>query len=411
MELVNRFILILFSILVVFNVSRLLIGLTLANWHQLRHLNRQQRTLPRSLPTMSVIIPAYNEEKYIQRAVKSVLRQTGVQFEVIVVDDGSTDHTGILLDKMGQRYPQLVVLHQNNQGKSRAINHGLAKATGELVMVLDADSYLGEQALMTMSQHFVDPQVIGMSANVRITRPLNWIEWVQKIEYLLGYRLKGSEESLGLEYIIGGVGSTFRRQAMQKVGGYDTDSVTEDIDFTLKLITAFGNRGWRFGYANDVMAYTPPVQTFTELIRQRLRWKYGRFKALVKYRQLIFSTTGQYTKTLSWWKLPKVYGEELMMLLEPVLILWIIGIAIAYLDPTTIISILVLYTVFALATFIPEDLSPFERLQLLLVAPLTYFILYVINVVDWICLIRCLRKWRAIVRNQDQTARWEHVQR
>ncbi len=99
---------------------------------------------------------------------------------MIVVDDGSTDHTGILLDKMGQRYPQLVVLHQNNQGKSRAINHGLAKATGELVMVLDADSYLGEQALMTMSQHFVDPQVIGMSANVRITRPLNWIEWVQK---------------------------------------------------------------------------------------------------------------------------------------------------------------------------------------------------------------------------------------
>lgn len=409
--MVNRVILIIFSILIVFNVTRLLVGLTLANIHQLRQLKRREGLAVAPLPSISVIIPAYNEEKFIQRAVKSVLRQTGVKFEVIVVDDGSTDHTGRLLDKMGQRYPALVVLHQNNQGKSRAINHGLAKATSDLVMVLDADSYLGPGALATMSRHFVDPQVLGMSANVRITRPTNWLEWVQKIEYLLGYRLKGSEEALGLEYIIGGVGSTFRRQAMVVVGGYDTDSVTEDIDFTLKLITAFGNQTARFGYANDVMAYTPPVQTFNELIQQRLRWKYGRFKALVKYRQLLFNLTGPYTKTLSWWKLPKVYLEEGLMLLEPVVIVWVLGMAIAYLDPTTIVSILIFYTVFALATFIPEDLSPLERVQLLLIAPLTYLILYVINVVDWVCLIRCLGKWRSIVQNRDQTARWEHVQR
>lgn len=409
--MVNQVVLILFSILIVFNVARLLVGLTLANVHQLRQLNAQRVSFLRSLPTMSVIIPAYNEEKFIQRAVKSVLRQTGVKFEVIVVDDGSTDHTGRLLDKMGQRYPELVVIHQNNQGKSHAINRGLAQATGELVMVLDADSYLGEHALVMMSRWFLDPKVLGMSANVRITRPTNWLEWVQKIEYLLGYRLKGSEETLGLEYIIGGVGSTFRRQAMVAVGGYDTDSVTEDIDFTLKLIAAFGNQTARFGYANDVMAYTPPVQTFQELLQQRLRWKYGRFKALVKYRRLLFNLTGPYTKTLSWWKLPKVYVEEALMLVEPVVIGWVLGIAIAYLDPTTIISILIFYAVFALATFIPEDLSPLERVRLLLIAPLTYLVLYVINVVDWICLMRCLRQWKSIVQNRDQTTRWEHVQR
>ena len=105
----------------------------------------------------------------------------------------------MILDQLARQHPKLRVIHQHNQGKSVAINHALKEfATGDLIMVLDADSYLTPTALTNMARRFDDPRLLGASANVRITRPHNLLEYVQKVEYLLGYRLKGSEELLGI---------------------------------------------------------------------------------------------------------------------------------------------------------------------------------------------------------------------
>ena len=83
---------------------------------------------------------------------------------------------------------------------------------------------------------------------------------------------------------------------IEEIGYYDTDTITEDIDLTMKLLNHFGNTKYHFGYAEDVIAYTPPVHYFNQLLKQRYRWKYGRFKALFKYRQMIFSKdTKKYT--------------------------------------------------------------------------------------------------------------------
>ena len=218
-------------------VSRILVGLIVANCHQLNSLDRQA---PLNNHRFSVVIPAFNEEKLIVRTIVSVLRQNYSNFEVIAVDDGSTDKTGAILDRLAQKYPKLQVVHQANQGKSTAINTAVRNwATGDLVMVLDADSYLNKDALTKMARRFDDPNVIGMSANVRITQPHNFLEWVQKVEYLLGYRLKGAEEILGIEYIIGGIGSTFRRKAMQEQNyTYPTDygvATYEEFDWMLTM--------------------------------------------------------------------------------------------------------------------------------------------------------------------------------
>lgn len=398
-------------ILSILAIGRILAGLILSNMHQIKRLDQQNEKSPVN-DRFSVIIPAFNEEKFIQRSIKSVLNQDYPNFEVIVVNDGSTDQTGMILDRLANQDSRLNIIHQSNQGKSVAINHALKKqATGKLVMVLDADSYLAAGALTKMAHHFENKNTLGISANVRITKPRNFLEWVQKVEYLLGYRLKGSEEILGIEYIIGGVGSTYRRDAMLEVDGYDTDSITEDIDFTMKMIDHFGNSNQQFGYADDVIAYTPPVKKFPQLLKQRYRWKHGRFKALFKHRRIIFNRDAKYTLSLTFWKLPKIFFEEFLMMIEPLMLFWMIGIVLHFADLTTVASILGLYYLFAMATFIPEDLKTGERIRLMLMAPFAYPFLYVINIVDWISLMRCLPKMRRIIKNEDKTTKWQHVDR
>lgn len=198
---------------------------------------------------------------------------------------------------------------------------------------------------------------------------------------------------------------------MLEVGGYDTDSITEDIDFTMKMIDHFGNSNRQFGYADDVIAYTPPVSRFSQLLKQRYRWKQCRFKALFKHRRVIFNRDAKYTFSLAFWKLPKVFFKEFLMLIDPLLLLWIIGIIHHFADFSTIFAIFGLYYLFAMATFIPEELKFWERIRLMMVAPLAYLILYVINIVDWISLMRCLFNMKRIANNEDKTAKWQHVDR
>lgn len=120
-----------------------------------------------------------------------------------------------------------------------------------MITVLDADSELRPNFLANMVKHFQSTNVVAVAANVRIKRALNLIELVQYIKYLVGYQLKSSEQVLNLEYIIGGIGSTFRRTIMEAVNLYDTDTVTEDIDLTMKLLRKFGNTSYKFCYAFD----------------------------------------------------------------------------------------------------------------------------------------------------------------
>lgn len=314
-----------------FMICRILLGLILSNIHQISTIN-QKNGSDQSL-SISIIIPAYNEEKDILRCVMSCINSSYHNKQIIVVDDGSTDFTFRILKQIQSRYQKLIIVKQENQGKASAINNGIFNyATGDLIMILDSDSYIENNSLDNIIKHFQNPYLIALSSNVRIIKPKTFIELVQKLEYLLGYRLKGAEQFLGIEYIIGGIGSTFRSEAIKAVGGYDLDSVTEDIDFTMKLISKFGNKQYLFGYADDVIAYTPAVKNFSQLLKQRYRWKYGRFKALFKYKHLMFANDKKYTFNLTWVKLPKIFFEEFVMFMEPFLQLYLAYIVYKYFD-------------------------------------------------------------------------------
>lgn len=397
---------------------RVIIGLILSILHQAKSTHRSTTRIDYN-PLLTVVIPAYNEEKTIRNCILSVMKQTYSNIQLVVVNDGSKDRTGKILRELSSTGDKrflsktFKVVFQKNSGKSNAINNAIKNyAKGELVMILDADSMLEKDTIQNMVAHFSNPNVIAMSSNVRIRHSRRMIEFVQQIEYLLGYRLKGTEQLLRLEYIIGGVGSTFRKSAIEMVGYYDTDTATEDIDITLKLLSYFGNKKWLFGYAIDSIAYTPPVHTFSQLVKQRYRWKLGRFQVLFKYYKLLLNIhIKKYSFTLSWWKLPKVFFEELFIFLDPFIACWMIIVIISHSNFSPLYWLILVYFIFSFFTLVFEKMNNNEKFKLMMFSPISYFMLYTINIVDFICLIGCLINVKKVFKRKKSESKWEHVSR
>lgn len=390
---------------------RILLGIFFANIHELRTL-KLQRTAekPATQHSFSILIPAYNEGKSIRACVLSALQLDYDNFEVIVVNDGSHDDTLNQLRALQLKYPNLVIADQVNGGKSVALNNALINyAHYDLVMVLDADSVLSSDALARMNRYFQNHRVVAAAANVRIKQAPHFIEYVQRVEYFLGYYLKNSEIPLNMEYIIGGIGSCFRRDCLLRAGGYDSDTVTEDIDLTMKLLAYYGNTTYKFVYANDVIAYTPAVHTFHELLKQRLRWKYGRFKALIKYRSMVFNLSSKYSLSLSFWKLPKIWLEEFLMFLEPFFVFIALFCVVRYGDFSTYVSIVLLYATYAILSILnAEKMTLKQKAIFFLTTPIAFLFLEVISLVDYISLIRCILHQDTIFKQESS---WEHVER
>lgn len=413
------FVLIFVAFLAIFNFLRIFISLTVANLsktHMIKKRLKYYNHLNSNTYGISVVIPAYNEEKSIVKCVESVYANHVRNKEVIVVNDGSTDKTAFLLKNLKEKHSDLIVVDQKNSGKAAALNNGIKNyARFPLVMVLDGDSFLDRLALKNMIYYYEnDDRLIAMATNVRISEANGIVEYAQKVEYTIGAKYKESEPTFNLEYIIGGIGSTFRKEALLLVGGYDLDSVTEDIALSMKLINAFGNKVAHIGYADDVICYTPPAHNFKDLKKQRFRWKYGRFKALVKYRNLFFSTNfKKYSFTLTWWKLPKiVFFEEVLMLLDPLFLVLLGFLFISYGDMTTFFNVVVTYFIISCVAQLSDKRNGLkESLKIFLFAPFTIFLLYIINIVDFISLMKSILKSKDILFNSNPTSKWNHIER
>lgn len=413
------YVIIAVGLLSIFNFLRIFISLTVANLSKAYKIKKRAKS--RTVSSLkqygiSVVIPAYNEEKDITKCVESVYKNDFFKKEVIVIDDGSTDNTAYLLEELKKKYPSLIIVHQENSGKATALNTGIIEyATFPLVMVLDGDSFLDKSAIKNMVRHFEDDdRLVAMATNVRISDARNIVEYAQQVEYQIGYKYKEAEPTFNLEYIIGGIGSTFRREALLLVKGYDLDSVTEDIALSMKIIKAFGNKVAHISYADDVICYTPPAHNFKDLKKQRFRWKYGRFKALVKYKDLFFSTNfKKYSFVLTWWKLPKIiFFEEFMMLIDPLMLIFMGYLVVSYLDVKTLLGVVATFFLVAvIARLSDQQYSLKKSMKVVLIAPLTIFLLYIINFADYYSLIKSILKYKDILTNSNPSSKWNHIQR
>ena len=358
-----------------------------------KHLRRNKK--PAYYPTISVIIPAYNEEKTIIHSVSSVLNNNYPQenIQVIVVNDGSRDATEEIIKNfvLTPRIQKITIISQENKGKAHALNNGIKNfATGELIMCLDADSYLANDALLHAVIYFEDKKVMAVASNIKIAKSKGILNLIQAFEYIICYQMKKAQTVFNIEYIIGGIGSIFRKSFLEKIDYYDVDTVTEDIDITMKILQ-HGNKNVRVVYAADVIAYTESVLNIPDLIRQRHRWKWGRYQTFLKNKNMFFSNEKKHTKGFSWFYLPFALYCDLAFFFEPLILLYMLYLITYYKDVPTLLSAICVITFYmSMNIFAEQTISLKDKVRLTMLAPCMYFLFYILSYVEYVALIKSL---------------------
>ncbi|MGI8559615.1 MAG: bifunctional polysaccharide deacetylase/glycosyltransferase family 2 protein [Solirubrobacteraceae bacterium] len=273
----------LFVFLVTFLVAaRMLIGLILAR----AHVSRMKR-LPKDLsftPPVTLLVPAYNEEVGIERAVRSLaLSAYPGELEVIVIDDGSSDRTAELVRQLALDGVQLIT--QANAGKAAALNRGLAASRHEIIVTVDGDTVFEPDTLLHLVQRFRESDVGAISGNTKVGNRSGLVGRWQHIEYVMGFNLdRRMYEMLGATPTVPGAIGAFRRKALADIGGVSGATLAEDTDITLDI----GRAGWHVVYAGDARAWTEVPASLRGLYRQRHRWAYGTFQSVWKHRDALW---------------------------------------------------------------------------------------------------------------------------
>ena len=256
-------------------------------YHKLRYDDRNGEPDP-SDSSLSVLVPAYNEERCLGRCLDSL---TAASYpggkEILVVDDGSTD--GTHETALAHATEEVTVLRKPNGGKDSALNYGLEWATGDAVVTVDADSVVAEDALVRIVTDLeADPEVGAVGGTVRLLHTDSVVEKLQALEYAVGINtFRRAFATLGNVNVVPGCLGCFRREALEEVGGYDGDTLTEDYDLTIKLLKA----GWRVR-ASEALSYTEPPATWGDLYRQRVRWSRGNIETLCKHASVLRGRSG-----------------------------------------------------------------------------------------------------------------------
>ena len=237
--------------------------------------------VPRSDAAVSILVPAFNEGLVIEAAIGSLLELDWHSFEIIVIDDGSTDDTyerACTLEGV-HGAATVRIIRKANAGKASALNTGLAVASSPFVLCMDADSRLSRDTLRLAMRHFSNPRIGAVAGNVKVVnRGTLWTR-LQALEYIQGLNLpRRAQGFLRVVNIIPGPIGVFRREVMTQVGGYDTDTFAEDADVTIKILGA----GWQIVYEPGAIAWTEAPETVHELLKQRYRWTRGILQALRK---------------------------------------------------------------------------------------------------------------------------------
>lgn len=233
------------------------------------------------LEPVTLIVPAFNEGPVIENALRSLLQLDYPAYEILVVDDGSTDDTAHRVAAMEGRYGDVVIrlVRRENGGKAAALNTGIQLARHRFVLCMDGDSRLSRETLRVVMPHFRDPHVAAVAGNVKVVNRNNLWTRLQALEYVEGLNMaRRAQAYLRSVNIIPGPIGVFRRDLLLELGGYETDTFAEDADLTLRLLV----RGWRIVYEDRAIAYTEAPEQLRDLLKQRYRWTRGILQALAK---------------------------------------------------------------------------------------------------------------------------------
>ncbi|MBF6629867.1 MAG: poly-beta-1,6 N-acetyl-D-glucosamine synthase [Comamonas sp.] len=232
-------------------------------------------------PLVSILIPCFNEANNGEETILAALRQHYTHIEVIAINDGSSDNTAALLDRLAHQHARLRVLHlAHNQGKAMALRMGALAANSDYLVCIDGDSILDPDAVPFLVRPLIDnPRVGSVTGNPRVRTRSTLTGAVQVGEFssIIGL-IKRTQRVYGQVFTVSGVIASFNRRALERVGFWSLDMVTEDIDISWKL----QRDHWGIFYEPRALCWILMPETIKGLWKQRLRWAQGGAEILIK---------------------------------------------------------------------------------------------------------------------------------
>lgn len=249
---------------------------------------KKTRTLPKHYPTVSMLVPCFNEERTLAGTIDSLLalEYPKKQLEVVIIDDGSKDGTATIGREYAQKYPtQVRFIQKENGGKYTALNLGIANSTGEIIGCLDADSFADKDALVEAVKRFEEDQTImALTPAMKVSAPRKLLELMQQVEYTFGIFYKKMFDNLSAIDVLPGPFSIYKREVFDKIGVFRHAHNTEDMEIAFRM----HEHGLRIANAHTSLVYTTVPTTIRTLIKQRVRWSQGFLQNARDYRHLFF---------------------------------------------------------------------------------------------------------------------------
>lgn len=356
-------------------------------------------------PKVSVIIPAWNEEIGLIHTVESLFNNSYHDFEVVVINDGSTDDSDSLMRTFIRRNhsesPKKIIYHyQENSGKGSALNKGIELSSGEIIITVDADGIVSQDAIKNFVTYFADPRVMGAVGNVKVANTDSVIGVTQCLEFIFSFYFKKADALMGSIYIIGGAAGAFRREVFDRLGSYSEGNITEDIELTVRMQKA----GMKIIYAPDTIVYTEGAGDIKSLMKQRLRWKRGRIDTFIEHKNLFFSTKKKHNKILSWIVMPFAVLGDTQLIFEIPFIIFLYTVVFITHDATPFMaSIGIVSFVFLVQAFSGD--RKYNKISPYILMPIGWLMFYLITIVEVQALAKSI--W-SIYRNKELLwQRWE----
>jgi len=315
-------------------------------------------------PLVAVLIPAYNEEKVIERTIQGALDLDYPNLRVVVIDDGSKDRTLEIARRTfaaEEAAGRVLILTKLNGGKAEALNYGLEHiADAEFFVGIDADTIIAPDAVERLVPHFLNPKVGAVAGNAKVGNRVNlWTRW-QALEYITSQNFeRRALNTLGAVSVVPGAIGAWRTSAVRDAGGYHIDTVAEDADLTMALL----RNGYRVEYEDRALAFTEAPTNANALMRQRFRWSFGILQAVFKHRDVV-ARKG----VLGWVALPNILIFQILLpLVSPFIDLMFIVGTIWYFvqkyfhpesnDPASFQRLLIFFVAFLVIDFLASTLA------------------------------------------------------
>jgi cellulose synthase/poly-beta-1,6-N-acetylglucosamine synthase-like glycosyltransferase/peptidoglycan/xylan/chitin deacetylase (PgdA/CDA1 family) len=377
--------------------ARAVVALLLAAHHRRAWRTPRRETY---LPPVTVVVPAYNEAVVIARTVRSLVVSDYPSFEVVVVDDGSRDGTAEIVEGLGLEGVRVV--RQRNAGKAAALNTGMRVSSGEIVVMVDADTLFEPETMRRLVQPLANPAVGAVSGNTKVGNRRTLLGAWQHIEYVMGFNLdRRLYDVLQCMPTIPGAIGAFRRDVLEAVGGVSGATLAEDTDVTL----AIGRTGHRVIYVEDARAWTEAPASLGGLWRQRYRWSFGTMQAVWKHKGAIFSRDPR-QRRIGRRALPYMIVFQIALPIAAPLIDLFALYGVLFTDPVRVMGYWVAFNLFQFAVAICAFRMDRESLRPLWALPLQQFVyrqlMYLVIIESTMSALAGVRaRWLSVPRTGD----------